>query len=229
MSVSYGGTRLITNWYVFLTHASDAKEQALMSTKAYPDASPAHDALAAILFSAVAAEAFINELADAARLDGLLPDQIYVSASVLRDLGNVIGQVERERGSALLKYDLAKRILNGSTFDHGTPPFQEFADLIALRNVLAHPRSLDKFTENGHIEPIPKIIRNLQQRGLTRTKGKNGDMPGGASWLYEIESSGVAVWAYGAAHNIIKAILVLLPDEQAGHVSLGFKSRLATM
>jgi hypothetical protein len=213
MSVSHG-QNFITNWYVFLMRA----------------ASPEQDALAAILFSAISAEAFINELADAAAIDGSLPAQVYLSAEMLRDLGEVITLVERGNGSTILKYQLAKKILSGSSFERGSAPFQDFANLMALRNALAHPGAFDKFTEEGRMQPVPSVIRDLQQRGLTRTRGrKAGDAPGGASWLYEITCTSVAKWAYDSAHSMIRAILELLPSEQVGHVYGGFRSRLEEM
>jgi len=65
-----------------------------------------------------------------------------------------------------------KRIHTGETLDPDAAPFQDFAALIRLRNDLVHPRHLDRATETGHIEPVSKVVKNLQQRGLTTTRGK---------------------------------------------------------
>lgn len=228
MAGTYGKS-FVANWYVFLTRAADARKRAMRLATVHPNSIPDQDAFPAILLSAAAAESFINELAEAAKIDGSL-SEVFASTAVLRDLGEIIGQVEAERGSIILKYQLAKKVLDGSTFQPGRPPFQDFVEFMKLRNVLVHPRSFDQFTEEGHMQPQPPVIRALQQRGLTQTRGRKlGDVPGGTSWLYEVECSRTAEWAYNATHNTIKALLELLPDQDLGHVYAGFRSRLVTM
>jgi hypothetical protein len=80
------------------------------------------------------------------------------------------------------------------------------------------------------VEPVAKVVRDLQQRGLTTTRGRAaGDVPGGVSWLGEIKSSGVASWAYNAAREIIVALLEMLPDDDGLPTTALFNNRLKDM
>ena len=58
-----------SHWPRFLHCAGDARDRARQVEKDYPRAAPLPDSLTAILFSAIAAEAFINELAEGASRD----------------------------------------------------------------------------------------------------------------------------------------------------------------
>jgi hypothetical protein len=214
------------HWFEFLNLAAEARDRARGAAIAKGLEKPTADALTAIIYSALACEALINELSEAAaRTNGLLPGT--PGLDTLIDLAATLDLIERSRGQMDLKYLLASKILSGSTFPRGEAPFQEFANLIALRNELVHPRHLDRTTSSGYVEPISKVIKDLQQRGLTTTRGRSpGDIPGGISWLEEIKSSGAAGWAYSAAHDIIIAILKMLPEGDGLPTTLLFRSRI---
>jgi hypothetical protein len=131
----------------------------------------------------------------------------------LRDLSVALDMIEDAHGSIEHKYDEASRILGGRTFDVDQAPFQDFKALVRLRNELVHPRHRDRTKEGRYIEPTSPIIRDLQQRGLTSSKGrKPGDPGGGMSWLNEIECGRTATWACQAGRQIITAVLTLLPQ-----------------
>ena len=99
-----------------------------------------------------------------------------------------------------------------------------------LRDELVHPRHRDQTTAAGYVQPASKIVRDLQQRGLTTTKGRQpGDIPGGTSWLDEIKTPGVASWAYHAARDIIAAVLEMLPDDDKLTTNQLFRSRLSQL
>ncbi len=105
--------------------------------------------------------------------------------------------------------------LSGHAFPRGEAPFQEFAWLVKLRNDLVHPRNHDRTTPTGHMEPSSAAVRHLQRCGLTTTRGNDpDDVQGDVSWLLEIETSGVASWAYGAAREIIAALTEMFPDNR---------------
>jgi hypothetical protein len=148
----------------------------------------------------------------------------------MTDLATMLDMTEKAQGQIDLKYQLTSKILTGKTFPRGQAPFQDFVTLVALRNELVHPRHRDRTTPAGHVEPVSRVVRDLQQRGLTTSRGRRpGDVPGGMSWLDEIKSSGVANWAYGAARQIIIAVLTMLPDDDDGIPAILFKSRIAQM
>lgn len=204
------------HWFEFLSLASEARDRAKQVTAtASPGTLPSGEALGAILFSALATEAFINELPEAAARDADLPPDVDIPGlQNLADLAATLDLIEEAQGQIDLKYQLASKILTGKTLDPGKAPFQDFANLIKLRNDLVHPRHRDRTRSTGHVEPISKVVRVLQRRGLTTTRGRQPHDPrGGASWLLEIESSGVANWAYAAAREIITALIEMLPDD----------------
>jgi hypothetical protein len=214
------------HWFEFLCLAAQARDRA-QQTSGSANGQPTSEALTAILFSALAAEALINELGEAAaRSANLHPD--VRGLDTLADLATMLDTTERAQGQIDLKYHLASKILAGKTFARGEAPFQDFANLITLRNELVHPRHRDRTTAEGHVEPASKVIRDLQQRGLTRTKGIGpGDAPGGMSWLDGIKSSGVANWAYDSARDIVSALLMMLPDDDGLPTTLLFRDRIS--
>ena len=79
------------------------------------------DALVAVIFAVVAMEAFINEIAVPASQKPLdlapQPPSIAVLANLLK---------EAEEGSLLLKFSIAKAVLDDAPYDKGGRPFQDF-------------------------------------------------------------------------------------------------------
>lgn len=226
-SIDFSGTGAGTffpHWFEFLCLAADARDRARLAAGS-GDERQTTEALTAILFSALATEALINELGEmAARTVNM--QLIVQGLDVVADLATMLDMTEKAQGQIDLKYQLASKVLTGKTFPRGQAPFQDFANLITLRNELVHPRHRDRTTPAGHVEPVSKVVRDLQQRGLTTSRGRRpGDVPGGISWLEEIKSSGVANWAYDSARQIIIAVLAMLPDDD-GLTPL-FKSRIA--
>lgn len=219
---SGSGGVFFPHWFEFLCLAAEARGRARQAA-GNGDRQPTTEALTAILFSALATEAFINELGvTAARVD-LIPSD--PGLDTMTDLAAMLDMIEKAQGQIDIKYQMASKILTGKTFPRGQAPFQDFANLMTLRNELVHPRHRDRTTPAGHVEPVSKVVRDLQQRGLTTSKGRRpGDVPGGMSWLEEIKSSGVANWAYDCARQIIVAVLTMLPDDTV--MTPLFKSRI---
>jgi hypothetical protein len=201
------------HWPEFMHFAAEARDAATQVETADPEAWPMRDALSAILFSALAAEAFINELPEAASRDAYSARGLRLPATaVLDDLAATLNAMEQAHESTQSKYDAARKILTGSAFDHGTAPFQDFNNLMKLRDNLVHPRHLDQTTAHGHTEPASPVVRDLQQRGLTRTRGRRqGDPMGGMSWLSEIYCGRTAAWAHKAACGVIVELIRALP------------------
>ena len=138
--------------------------------------------------------------------------------------------IEDAQGSIGLKYHMASKILSGRTFDASKAPFQDFDTLVKLRNEVVHPRHRDRTGKGGYVEPASPAIRNLQQRGLTTTRGRqSGDPSGGMSWLNEIECGRTATWACQAAREIITAILTMLPQDSNLFAINHFRDRLRQM
>ena len=191
------------------------------------------DPLIAIVFSALGAEAFINELAEIAQRDADMSEPNTGNIDTLWDLAAALTAIDKERRSEQLerKYLEASRVLSGEAFPRGRPPFQEFMALIQLRDALVHPRHRDVTDRAGYISPGLTVVKNLQQRGLTRTRGaRRSGGPGGVSWLDELVTLDIANWAYQAAVGIIRAVGDMLPSGQAATLGIQFlKNRITQL
>lgn len=97
------------------------------------------DANVAQIMAAVAAEAFIEEFAFT-----LATLRLSRPSSNLARVGSILQDLETSRVQVTEKYRIATRVLPGVPYDAGRQPFQSFAQLIKLRNYLAHPKMLDK-------------------------------------------------------------------------------------
>jgi hypothetical protein len=218
------------HWPEFMHFAAEARDAAIQVETANPKAWPMRDALSAILFSALAAEAFINELPEAASRDAHgIRDLQLPAAPVLDDLVTTLNALEQAHERIQPKYDAARKVLTGRAFVHGAAPFQDFNDLMKLRNDLVHPRHLDQATALGHTEPASPVVRDLQQRRLTRTRGRRrGDPMGGMSWLSEIYCGRTAAWAHKAACDAIVELIRALPSHERLWFMTSFRNWLAS-
>jgi hypothetical protein len=179
-----------------------------------PQVLPA-SSITSIVMSALAVEAFINELAEAADMAQIGREGITSCALIqLQDLANILKEAEDSQGSVTLKYQVAYLVISGGTFPRGRSPFQEFKQLVTLRNLLVHLKPGDRHSSSGHVEPSQSLIREFQQKGYTRTPGrKTGDPLGGMSWLQEIQTVQMADWAYSSARSIIAAVGAVIPED----------------
>lgn len=214
MTANHSGRILVTHWAYYLSIAREARDETQKIIASNSAALPG-SSLVAIIMSALAAEAFVNELGEAADMARIGREGILSPAlDSLQDLANALTEVEDDRGSTALKYQMAYRILSGHTFPKGSSPYQEFRELMNLRNLLVHLKPGDTHSQTGHVVPREKLIREFQQRGLTRIRGrKPGEPLGGMSWLTEIQTAEMAAWAYQAASAIIGAVGEALPTD----------------
>ncbi len=208
------GRVLVTQWAYYLHIAREERDETRRVMSANPQALSANS-VTSIVMSALAVEAFINELAEAADMAQIGREWITSAAlAQLKDLANALKDIEVGQGSVGLKYQIAYRMLSGSTFPRGRSPFQEFKQLVTLRNLLVHLKPGDRHSPSGHVEPRESLIRDFQQRGYTRTRGrKAGDPLGGMSWLQELQTVQMADWAYSTARSIIAAVGEALPED----------------
>jgi hypothetical protein len=100
-----------------------------------------NEALVSVVFAAASLEAFLNESAYlAGRKAGSPGEPPAVSA-----FAQVIEEAEESKGSIQSKFQLANLVLSGETYDKGAAPYQEFSDLIAVRNLLMHGKGIEQF------------------------------------------------------------------------------------
>jgi hypothetical protein len=183
------------------------------------------DTLTAIVMSCASAEAFINEIVEHVRVYQQARDQSLRDGvtSPMVALADTLEAIEQDHGSVLLKYQVAALTLGGKAFPKGEAPFQDFAQLVKLRNAILHLRP----TWSSESHPGEKVVSSLEQRRLTLPNDRDATM----SWFNKLESPGVATWACKSAHEIMLAILAYTPDPPEGQTHdprpfRGFKDQL---
>src|SRR5258707_5137203 len=178
-------------------------------------------ALAGILFAAISAETFVNEIEFIAGLNV----QTFVTAPWLRALSALLEEAEESQASVLSKYQLAKFILSGETFPKGAVPFQDFALLVAIRNLTVHGKSEEAIVEKNDsgdfVWTEPKIMQRLRSAKLVtlntsfltiaaeefKTSRFVTDV------LDELTSQTTAVWACRSAAGMVNSILDAVPND----------------
>jgi hypothetical protein len=207
------GSVLVAHSFSYLTMGRSARDDARKAVAENPQAWPSKTIIA-ILISALAAEAFINELGPLIDADARHWDEERLPEKVaLVDLAAVLDEVEMGHGTTGLKYQMAAKTLTGRTFDLSTNPLQDFRELCKLRNLLAHLRPGDMLDEEGNVVPAEKVTVAFQQRGLThnRPPRRRAAQTPGISWLNELQTDRMAQWAYETACAIIGAVIDMLP------------------
>jgi hypothetical protein len=191
------------------------------------------DALIAILFSAAAAEAFVNELPEHVRIhQGRVreaprrqsSEELELNERILREYPDVLNRpppevlpavdamataledAEGARESTVEKFDCAKRSLTGSQFDHGQDPMQSFMEVMALRDSVMHL----KHPRFGHQHKSERLAQNLGQRGIIEAEISNTTL----SPINKFLSAGVAAFAYEKSLDIIRDLLACIPEAE---------------
>ena len=162
--------------------------------------------MTALVFSAIAVEAFLNELAEFAAGAGGVRGTDHPA---LKALADTQAEAERSRGSLRLKFQLAAISLGGSPFEKGTPPYQDFDLLVSLRDALVHPKPVKVFFEDAGVRMQPdSLIKALAGRGLLPKADPRIGMPFHA-W---ISPRAVSRWAINTAVACVLAVVEMLPS-----------------
>jgi hypothetical protein len=186
--------------FQLLMVAREAVIRARTDAAARPGSLPSESILA-IVMSAAATEAFVNEFAEhtprlySGLAPQLAPANLTVCVQVLQDL-------EDSRMPVTTKYLVATQLL-GKSFDAGTAPFQDFKDLVELRNAIMRIRP--RF--NGGPHHGQRITDALAQRKLAISDSGDRALP----WFDRLMTPAVAAWAHTAALEMIRAFLELVP------------------
>jgi len=181
------------------------------------------EALASILFAALATEAFVNELGELAKVFTIgrsdLPGWIATLTSILEE-------AEESKASVETKYQFAKFVLTGQPYDEGAQPYQDLALLTDVRNSLVHIKSVSAKMEKKDsgeyewTEPrlMVRLMRRLQElsikysddslRRVTERSDSNFVI---ADLVSLLSSQSVATWACRAAAGIINATIDSIP------------------
>lgn len=167
------------------------------------------DALVAIVFSAAALEAFVNESVELAELGAASSG--YYEPGPVTNFRRLLREVEESRGSIQLKFLLAKQTLTGHTYDKSALPYQDFDLLIELRNALVHLKPREKFEIDigGKMSvTLPKIIQRLESKNILA----EFEPVENVGWTQRITTRAVARWACNTAAQMVQSTLDCVPD-----------------
>jgi hypothetical protein len=176
----------------------------------------ASDALVAIVISVASCEAFINALAASAQLDTRDPG--YALPDWLPPFASKLSKMVENRASLLDKYLRAAEFLPGEPFDRGSPPVQDFAALVRLRDALVHMKAAPS-------DDVLQRVLDLTRKGQARRAEKYIDEKGRTrqtitSWVDQISTPDVARWACKSTWVMMRAILDKIPPTRAQEFSL---------
>ena len=173
------------------------------------DADPSRP-LDAILYSAIALEAFPNDFADLIEVfSEHKPNDFAVE---LLAVGRILPELEKQRVQPRTKYQILYHLLTTSTFDPSKPPYQDFEFLLNIRNELVHPKC--------------NLVRNEGEKGLVRYDQKTRKLISGMigrgfllhpndpcmPWKMYLDNKKAADWAVETACLMINAILDAVPE-----------------
>ncbi|MGH9164270.1 MAG: hypothetical protein ACRDZW_02005 [Acidimicrobiales bacterium] len=195
-------------WYL----ARDATLRSVEIERRNPPGMPG-DAIAAIVMAASAVEAFINEAAFvteshvASTPDGF-PDPVVAFSAILME-------AVQAKTDIRIKYQLASTTLTGLPFRKGEQPYQDFADLVRLRNWLVHLSP----------EPPQEVIVRFRDAGLTLLPTTFEDESGAlreatVSGVDLISTSRMARWACEASKHQILRVIEMFPDCPGDPISI---------
>jgi hypothetical protein len=170
--------------------------------------------LVAIMFSALAVEAFLNELGtiDASSQKGSGSDykpSLVAIDSRLEALQRVLRLAEESNLQSLGKIQLAHEIL-GLKLENGQQPFQDYRLLKQLRDSIAHSKPSNVVITTEPIEfqsSREKLLQALYSRKLLSYKPSERGQ-GLLDWL---DGKNLAQWAIKAASKMVIKIIEALP------------------
>lgn len=165
--------------------------------------------IVAIMFSASALEAFINESTGLARTIPTAKRQKLVEGYAA-----VMAELEDRRESLLIKYHMALLVFSGATWNEGDRAFQDLKLLVAIRNAIVHMKTDTWQTPVGHpkphperaLEQYPKFIKVLEQKKIIDPPRKS------RSWLELLRDQRVGHWACCTAARITDDFVHAVPD-----------------
>lgn len=170
------------------------------------------DAVAAIVFSAVALEAFINQAAGLASQYGPL-DLLPPEPPVVARFAQLLQLAERWRVSSTpSKFELASIVFE-QPYDKGTQPYQDLALLFGLRDGLVHQKARD--AEKMYVTLEGRLVVERPHRHINALRAKrilteDEDLP----WWARIRTRAVARWACNVPPAVYCSFVEMLPQSR---------------
>lgn len=175
----------------------------------------ADDAIMALVMAVVAAESFINELPEVIEVgcSPWIPRDQWTSTPKMVECAMALRQAEAGRKSVVDKYRIASKMLSGTAFDKGRQPFQDFVDLVRLRNEIAHLKPA--WSTQDH--RARRIVKMLDRRRLTFNPPGNADW----SWFNKLMHPAIGTWACQTVREVLLALFAQIPAPSTGIDPLG--------
>jgi hypothetical protein len=122
------------------------------------------DTLVSVVFAVASLEAFLNESVYLAKTSlqrkarGLkLGHHVDAEPPIVSAFAQVMEEAEESKVQIQSKFQLAHLVLTGEAYDKGSHPYQNFSDLMAVRNFLMHGKSNETFLT---IEGKPSVLHS---------------------------------------------------------------------
>lgn len=160
-------------------------------------------ALVSIVFAVVSLEAFLNEATEVAQDVQEVktePETVAAFAELME---------ESERLPIETRFKLSTWLLTGKRADMGKQPYQDFSLLVGLRNALVHFKpnyTWNTFEEAENLRQ-KEIIKRLKSKNILAMK-----VFGHGSWTSPVQTKAVAVWACGAAAEMVNDFVNCIPQ-----------------
>jgi hypothetical protein len=164
------------------------------------------EAITAIVFAAASLEAFINELGAFARYPPALPTS--PDPESVRIFGAAMTEMENDRASIYLKFQLARWIFAGQGYPRGEEPYQSFRLLMKLRDEILH-FEMDEYRPGEMMkrEDYPSFVEGLRSKNILVDTGEMI-----MSWLSMAMTLATARWACNSATRMVRSVLEILPS-----------------
>jgi len=172
--------------------------------------SDAHDGpKAGVLFSALAVEAFLNDLAEFLDKPHSWGDE-RVDA-----LAEILPELEKERAQIKTKVQLTYFILTGKRIGKGHDPYQSYSLLVDLRNRIVHGRPAVMQFVNRVAQAMPNDQKFVER--LIAAGAGDESYAKGPDWEAIAWNPKCAIWAHNTAFNMILHIVDAFPTENLRH------------
>jgi hypothetical protein len=167
------------------------------------------DTIVAVVFSAVAREAFINELAaTASRCPKNDPHCVKTFASLL-------SEAEQAKATIRFKYELVRILLK--SYDKGSKLYEDFDLLFSVRDTVIHLKTNDtEFDTAGAIESLShsKLLKRFRAWNIHADIDVAQFVAAAPSLLQWFSTRAVARWACNVAAEMVFSILDSIPESQ---------------
>ena len=180
----------------------------------------ADEAVVAVVFSALAVEAFLN---DVVHLTEEVTDSVDWGSTPdvgekFKVFGYIMKELEDRNSSIAIKMQMAHLFFTGTHLDSGSQPYQNYKILTNLRNALVHSKPVKhgvSLDDSNQYEP-QKIVKQLVDQKVI-PKPSPQEPPALMPYIRKPE---VARWAYGVAVEMRTFLVQLIPEGEIKNLLL---------